>query len=308
MKQLSTHEQRTLHHYYKKNDLYRQWLPILSELNRNHGEADAQTLWHMANQLVVRLRGEQSFREHDISPIYNELLSDCSQFDATERTAKLAQRSAKTVMCVLLTMLMNAVEAGHEDECFSNEPMCMAILDILSGDNYFQSLMNLFFKRDVGYDGNKVVIAPKDPMQEEAMFENMDEVAKADVEQMVEKVVSRTNGLKAKLKDGWGAWCALWLEVCMDKEFILLLKKEEPRTTDWGINEKMVFNVVGMVRKLINMTDSVNVLNDAIGTKNRRSYISNITDFNGTDSVFDREKYDRMMHLIEKHFLSTGDK
>ena len=60
MRLLTKNEQQTLHHRYKQNDLYRQWSPILAMLQRKYDEADAQTLWHQAEQQIVRLRGELS--------------------------------------------------------------------------------------------------------------------------------------------------------------------------------------------------------------------------------------------------------
>lgn len=180
MKAFTPDEQRMLHHRFKQSDLYRQWSPILAMLQRDYKEADPQTLWYEAECQIVRLKGEQTFREQEICPIYNELLAGYSR------------RTASTVMCIVLTMLMNAVERGHEEESFDNEPMCMAIMDILSGDKYFQGLMNLFFKRNKGYDGQKITIAPSDPMLENSIIESMDNIAKEEIEQMVKKVVSRT--------------------------------------------------------------------------------------------------------------------
>lgn len=307
MKLLTSDEQRTLRHRYKQSDLYRQWSPILATLQRQGNEADAQTLWHVAEQQIVRLRGEQVFREQEIAPIYNELLEDCRIFNGTERTKEQATRTASTVMCIVLTMLMNAVEKGHENVAFDNEPMCMAIMDILSGDHYFQGLMGQFFKRDVGYDGRKVVITPSDPMQENTIFENMDEVAKEEIRQIVKNVVSRTQGLKSHFGDYWKVWEPLWQDICTDTQMVLLMKSEEPRTTDWGMNQKMVLNVVGMFRAQTKLTASIQTMNDAVCRTNMRSYISNHADYDGTNSVFTREQHDRIKQLIGKHVLTTKD-
>ena len=308
MKLLTLTEQHTLHHRYKLDDLYRQWSPILSMLQRKYNEADAQTLWYQAVRQIIRLRGEQSYRDQEIAPIYNELLTDGLSLDKTARSKEQAQRTATTVMCIVLTMLMNAVEKGHEDESFDNEPVCMAIMDILSGDVYFQSLMNLFFKRNIGYDGNKVIITPSDPMLETTLPESMDEVGKEEINQMVENVMSRTKGLQALFGDGWAKWKPLWCEILTDTEFMLLLKNQEPRGTEWDINQKMVCNVVGLIKAKTKMKASFQALNDAICTKNMRSYFSNIADFEGTDCVFSREQSDRLRQLIEKLFLSTESK
>ena len=210
-------------------------------------------------------------------------------------------------MCIVLTMLMNAVEKGHEEEAFDNEPMCMAIMDILSSDRFFQGLIGLFFKREVGYDGQKVVITPSDPMQEKTIFENMDDVAKEEILQIVKNVVSRTQGLKTLFGDYWKAWEPLWQDICADTQLVLMMKNEEPRTTEWGMNQKMVLNVVGMFRDQTKLTASIQALNDAVCKTNMRSYISNHADYGVTNSVFSREQHDRIKQLIEKHVLSTQD-
>lgn len=307
MKLLKPDEQHTLHHRYKNSDLYRQWSPILAMLQRKYNEADAQTLWHVAEQQIVRLRSEQTFREQEISPIYNELLEDCLKFDGTERTKPQARQTASTVMCIMLTMLMNAVEKDHEDEFFNNEPMCMAIMDILSGDKFFKGLMDLFFKRTIGYDGQKVVITPSDPMLEKTIYESMDEVAKEEILQIVKNVLNHTQGLKTLFGDYWNAWEPLWQDICADSQFVLLMKNEEPRKNDWGMNQKMVCNVVGMFKEHTKLTASNKILNDVFCRTNVRSYISNHADYGSANTVFNREQHDRIKQLIENHVLSIKD-
>lgn len=71
------------------------------------------------------------------------------------RTDEQAELSAVTVMCVLMSRLMNAVEEGHEDEDFENLPMCIAIANILRNHPHFQLLNERFFKRKLGNDGKK---------------------------------------------------------------------------------------------------------------------------------------------------------
>lgn len=308
MRLLSPTDRNTLHHRYVQSDLYRQWAPILSMLQRKFDEADPASLWYVVERQIVRLRGVQSFREQDIATIYSELLSDCQKFDESPRTKEQAQRTASTVMCIVLTMLMNAVEKGHEEERFDNEPMCMAVLDIFVSDTYFQSLMNLFFKRNTGYDGQKVVIAPGDPMLEKTLYESMDDVAKEEIGQMVKTVVSHTQGLATVFKSNWTHWEPLWKDILADTQMLLMIKNVEPQRNDWGFNQKMVCNVVGMFRDKIGLSDSIKALNDAICNKNVRSYISNHADYDGSDSVFSREQHDIIFQLIDKFALSTNSK
>jgi len=305
MKLLTLNEQRTLHHRYKQNDLYRQWSPILAMLQRKYDEADAQTLWHQAELQIIRLRGEKTFREQEIAPVYNELLADSQKFDEAPRSDEQAQRTAATVMCILLTELMNAVEKGHEEETFDNEPMCMAILDILLNDPFPQSLMKLFFERNEGYDGQKVVIKPGDPMLEKTLFESMDEVAQEEIQLMVDAIINHTLGLKAILKDDWTQWESLWQDILADTQMMLLIKEIEPNRNSWGFNQKMVCNVIGIYKDKTKLPVSIKALGDAISPINVRSYISNPADFEGSDSVFNREQYGWIKQLIEKRLLST---
>lgn len=307
MELLSKDEQHTLHHRYKQNDLYRQWSPILSMLQRKYDEADVETLWYVAEQQIIRLRGEQSFREQEIAPIYSDLLTDCQKFDGTSRTKEQARKTATTVMCVMLTMLMNAVEKGHEDESFNNEPMCLAIIDTLINDTFFQGLMTLFFKRNTGYDGQKVVITPSDPMLVNTLTESMDEVAREETKLMVNAVISHTKGLKALLKDYWNVWEPLWKDILADNQFMLKMKSEEPNGTSWGINQKMVFNVVGMFKARAKLTDAIAKFNDAMSSINRRTYISNHADYGTPNCVFSREQHNTIIQLIDKHLLATKD-
>lgn len=308
MKLLTKDEQRTLHHRYKLNDLYRQWSPILSMLQRKYDEVDMVTLWYVVEQQIVRLRGEQSFREQEIAPIYSDLLTDCLTIGGDTRTKEQSQQTAATVMCVVLTMLINAVEKGHEDESFDNEPMCLAILDIFINDAFFQGLINLFFKRNTGYDGQKVIITPCDPMIEKTLTESMDEVALEEIDRMVENVMTHTQGLKTLLKDYWNVWKPLWKDILTDDQFMLKMKNEEPNRTDWGMNQKMVYNVVGMFRDRAKLTDAVATFNNAMSSINRRSYISNHAYYGNSDCVFTQEQHNRIISLIDNRLLAKTNK
>jgi hypothetical protein len=295
MKILTPEEQHTLHHRYKQNDLYRQWMPILAMLQRNYGVADAQTLWHEAECVIVRLREEQTFREQEIAPIYNALLAETSHSTAT------------TVMCIIMTMLINAVDRGHEDEYFDNEPMCMAIADIFLNDTFFHALMKQFFSRSAGYDGKKVVITPSDPMLEETAYECMNEIAKEEIDSMVQKVVSHTKGLSFLFGTHWTAWEPLWRDICTDTQLMLMMKAVQPRGNDWGINLKMVCNVIGIFKDNTHTEVTIKNINDAVCPKNIRNYVSNYAARNSSDAVLNKEQRDRIKKMIEKYILSQKD-
>lgn len=290
MKILTPEEQRTLHHRYKNNDLYRQWSPILAQLQRNYNEKDAQTLWFAAEQVIAKLRKEDMYREQEISLLYNELISESSC------------QTASTIMCIVLTMLMNAVEKGHEEEYFDNEPMCMAIMDILENDTFSNKLMQFFFNRKVGYDGKAVVITPQNPMTDDSFIENMDEVAQREIEQTIKAIMDYTQGLQTFFNEYWNLWAPFWYKICEDTQMMLILKQKNPRTSTLNVNEKMVCNIIGLFNETVKANISVQQINSAISGKNLRSYISNHAYYGRSDSVFHRDQHDKIKNIIETMF------
>ena len=312
IKLLSEIEQKQIHHRYRNNDLFRQWSGILCQLEREAGEMDAVSLWFHAERCLQQLRNLQQYRDEEIPYIYNNLITHCRIFtkgtECVNRTECEAERSAVTVMCVMLTLLMNAVEKGHENEYFNNKAMCVAIDRLLQKNRFYAMIMDTFFSRKTGNDGKKVVITPSDPMLEKTISENMDEEAKEDIEQMVKNVVNRTQNLKSLFNEYWALWQALWHDICSDSEMMLMMKNKAPRTTDWDINQKMVCNVAGMFKDQIKLTASFKAINDMLTLTNIRSYISNHAEYGGTNTVFNREQHDRIKHLIEKHILSINNK
>lgn len=300
---LSVTEQRRLHHRYRNSDLFRQWSGILCRLEREVGEMDAITLWLLAEKYLQRLRDIQQYRDEDIPYIYNELMTLCADFQKDgkiiERSTEKAEHSAITVMCVMLTSLMNAVEKGHETEDFDNKPMCVAIVRLLQRNTYYTMLMNAFFSRKTGNDGKKVVIAPCDPMATASIQESMDETAKQEMEDMKRRVLEITNGLRVYFKQDWDVWTSVWNDICLDVELMQLLSSENPRKNAWGLNEKMICNVIGMFLDAFEYKHPIIKINDAMSpTKNRRDYISNHGKNGGSSAVFSDEQHAKVENII----------
>ena len=287
------------------------WKHVSSPFTRIYYVKEGEAQIHLPKQ-VVRLREEPSYREQEISPIFNELIEDCRTLTAKgskviQRSDAEAQRSAITVMCVILTMLMNAVEKGHEEERYDNEPMCMAIMDILAENVYFQQLMNVFFSRNTGYDGKKVIITCSDPMDNNDPMANMDEIAKEEIEQIVNHVSQLTSGLKTILKAGhWEHWISVWRDICDDSELITIIKKTgNPRGSDWAVNEKMVFNVLGIFIEVFGYKNFVSTACKAITEKNRRDYITNHAYKCGNSTELSTQEIHERVESIVKSKISS---
>ena len=300
---LSVTEQRKLHHRYRNSGLFRQWSGILCQLEREVGEMDAVNLWLLAEKCLQRLREIQKYRDEEIPYIYNELMALCTVFQKDDETIKRSQeeaeRSAVTVMCVILTSLINAVEKGHETEDFDNKAMCVAIDRLLQRNTYYAMLMNTFFSRKTGNDGKQVVITPCDPMVATSVLESMDEIAKQEMEDMKRRVLEITNGLRVYFKQDWDAWTSVWNDICLDAELLQLLSIINPRKNAWGLNEKMICNVIGIFLEAFEYKFPIIKINDAMSPpKNRRDYISNHGKNGGSSAVFSDEQHSKVENII----------
>ena len=302
---LSETEQRTLHHRYRNSDLFRQWSGILCQLERDAGEMDAVSLWYLVEQCLNRLRDIQQYRDEDIPYIYNDLLNHCSVFvkgnENISRSRKETERTAITVMCVMLTSLMNAVEKEHEYEDFDNKAMCVAIDRLLQNHPYYAMLMDAFFSRDIGNDGKKVVIKPADPMSDASILESMDEKAKQDMESMKNRVLELTQGLKVYFKNNWDTWVSIWNEICKNTDYMQLLFSVNPGKNAWGLNEKMICNVLGIFLEMNKDIElAISTANDLLTPKkNRRDYISNHGRNGGSSAAFSEEQHTRIENIIK---------
>ncbi len=283
---LSEEERKTMYHRYCKNDLFRQWTPILSQMERQYGSMDASSLWYHAERMLSTLRETTNFRDALIPELFNNLLSASNELTAV------------SIMTLAYTRIMNAVESGHETEPFSNRPMCMAIVNLLRDNQVFVAMTDAFFKHEKGNDGLKVVIEPSDPMLATLTIDDLDQEAQQEAERIRNIVESKTKGLKLYFGSHWEQWKSLWDAIVLDSELFALVCKVEPRGNNWNINKKMVCNVVGMFNSLKDINVSTCKLNGVISPKNVRAYISNPRD-EGSDSAFDKEQYERIKNMIK---------
>lgn len=304
-RQLNSEEQQQLHHRYRKNDLFRQWSPILCQLEWEQQELDVNTIWWESERLLQQLRQEQEARDEMIPFLFKNLIVEMKTIEQDGkatliRTDEQAELSAVTVMYVLMTRLINAVEEGHEDEDFKNLPMCVAIANILRNHPHFQLLKERFFKRKLGNDGKKIVITPSDPMQMVKLLEDMDETARMDVEQMQQTLMEKTAGLQPLFGKHWDSWQQLCKQVCLDLQLLEKLKVVNPGNNEWGMNQKLICNIIGLFRDEMDIHVSWNAVNAALSEKQLRSYLRNHSDYRGSDADLNAEQHRRIESMIPK--------
>lgn len=286
IKKLNDEERRNCHQLFRNNDLFRHWHPILSEIERNFTEMDAISVWYNADVVLRHLRSVTEFRDEELNFIHSEI------------SRNNTKEVVSTIMAVVLTRLINATEEEHEEEDMPNDLICNAILKNHLEDVFFDKMMNVFFKRNIGNDGKKVVITPSDPMTQNTLLDDMDDIAKKEINDYVNRVMEVTGGLKVYIKD-WNEWENLWKSICLDIELLALLKDISPRGSEWGFNQKMVCNVIGMYVGAKSSDISITSINNALGTKNLRIYISNHCAHKSDSSPLSKEQHDKILKMIK---------
>lgn len=286
IKKLTDEERKSYHSHFRKNDLFRHWIPILSDLEKDITHMDAISLWYNANEVLQQLRVETDFRDEQIVYIHSEMARNDNGPCLT------------SIMAIVTTCLMNATEEGHEEENIPNDAICIAIRRLYEKDRLFEALIAEFFRRKIGNDGKRVVITPSDPMTQNISLDDMDDVAKREVESYKGKVLDLTKGLKVYFTD-WDCWQELWTQICMDAELVNLLKRIDPRRNEWELNQKMICNVIGIYIEVFEMRTPINTIKNALSTKQLSSYISNHRGFDTSDTAINQEQYTKIKNLIK---------
>lgn len=286
IKKLNEEERRTCHGHYKNNDLFRQWMPILSEIE-GITNMDAISIWYNADAILRQLRSCTEFRDNELEFIHSEI------------ARKVSKEVVSATMAIVLSRLINAAQEGHEEDYIPNDAMSNAILKKHFDDTFFERLMHVFLNRKIGNDGKKVIITPSDPMTQNTSLDDMDDVSKEEMKTYVQRVMEFTHNLNIHFKEKWEGWYTLWMDICMDAELFNLLKEVNPHRNDWNLNQKMICNVLGLcVNKKI-LDTPINALNKALTTKQVSSYIRNPKDFGGSDSALFKEQCDKIEVMLE---------
>lgn len=126
-------------------------------------------------------------------------------------------------------------------------------------------------------------------------------VALVFVGSMKNRVLELTQGLKVYFKNNWDTWVSIWNEICKNTDYMQLLYSVNPGKNAWGLNEKMICNVLGIFLEMNKDIElAISTANDLLTPKkNRRDYISNHGRNGGSSAVFSEEQHTRIENIIK---------
>jgi len=288
---LKQEEQNTLRHRFLNDDLFRHWSLILCHFERSYKEVNPVSIWFETERLIQRFKDAGDYNDAEVPYVYTEL------------TEAHGQVVAITLMTVLFTRLANAAESAEKSDENRHKPLCIAILREVSNEPLFEQLIKAFESQKLDNKGQKVFIKSTDPMNTKDIQEAMDQIAQKENEYILNQITDLTSGLNSVLnKEHWQKWQLIWKDICNDAELITIVKRtNSPRGSKWGLNEKMIFNVLGIFLEVFSYNNFGSTANNAITKINRREYIYNHAYKNGSSTELSTKELHEKVESIVKN-------
>ncbi len=305
IKELTPEEQHYLGLQYWKIDLFRHWSTVINQFTWTEPELDLVSIWATTDGIIESLRSVDVGRDQLIPVLLQETLrglwlAEQQKEEGERRELAQVESTAVTIFTVLLTRLLNAVEKGHEDEAFDNEPVCTAIACMIGNHPRFVQLHKRLFKRKVGFDGKKIEIEPSDPLKKKEPVKKEGGRKSAKEEKPEARLLKLTSGLQPLFGEQWNGWEDLCRRLCLDDEIRRKLHEVKPRNNEWNMNQKMLCNVIGIYKDCKKIQVSMRTINSVLSTKQLRHYIGNHANYKASDTDLDKVLHRRIEKMVKE--------
>lgn len=270
---LTKAQEQELHYVYRKEPLFRALSALLNHqrIKKNICISDT-AVWHLTMQIYDELNRYDSYQSLEISRIHCELRE---RFEAQyPNDEPLAHRTTTTVLFVLLLQLAKA-DPSDTDPTIRALQRAVAVELTQTERETYRYTLELRRQLDQCRTDNllqPVTVEPKCYLAQRPTDE---------AQRMAERILRLTEPLRDTLRIDWATYETLWQRICADRELLQLLTKISPHNNPWGLNMKLVLNVVGML-KATPLTAESNIINtptralaDSLGVSNKRRHIDN---------------------------------
>ena len=258
---------------YREEPLFRALSGMLSHQRLKKSiRISATAVWHLTMQIYDELNRYDSYQSLEISRIHCELREQFETLYPDDEP--LARRTATTVLFVLLLQLAKA-DPTDTDPTIRTLQRAVAIELTQTEREIYRYTLEL--RRQLDQCRTDNLLQPGTVEPKCYLAQRPTDVA----QRMAECVLRLTEPLRDTLRIDWATYETLWQRICADRELLQKLTEISPRNNPWGLNMKLVLNVVGMLKatpltaksNLINI--STRALADSLGVPNKRSYIDN---------------------------------
>lgn len=281
---------------YRGDDLFRTWTWLLCLLEQQLNGLNAVEIWSETEMICQKLSEIKEHRDNEVEFLYGDLVK-----------RHQSESTAIIILTVLFTQMCDAAPDEEDDaaERNPNRAVCTVLARLLMNPAnrlFFEKLIAEYKRRRYDNEGNKIILPITDYLNVKSPLELMDEEAKAKVEKWVEEIENRTLRIRYFLNIDWDVYKNIWRNICTEQEISLLLTREQPRNNKWGVNLKLVANVLGILRAIpydgkFVLEGSIQAISDAVGL-NVRAYIANHADFGTSNTTLTKEMHAKIKQII----------
>lgn len=282
---------------YREEPLFRALSGMLSHQRLKKSiRISATAVWHLTMQIYDELNRYDSYQSLEISRIHCELREQFETLYPDDEP--LARRTATTVLFVLLLQLAKA-DPTDTDPTIRALQRAVAIELTQTEREIYRYTLELRRQLDqcrTNDSGQPVTVEPKCYLAQRPTDE---------AQRMAERILRLTEPLRKSLRISWATYEKLWQRICADRELLKKLTEVSPHNNPWGLNMKLVLNVVGMLKATPcsakhNIIDaSTRALANSLGVPNKRRHIDNPQpDGRGSQSALTPPLYARVKALI----------
>lgn len=270
---LTIAQEKELHDVYREEPLFRALSGMLSHQRLKKSiRISATAVWHLTMRIYDELNRYDSFQSLEISRIHCELREWFETLYPDDEP--LARRTATTVLFVLLVQLTKA-DPTDTDPTIRALQRAVAVELTQTEREIYRYTLELRRQLDqcrTNDSGQPVTVEPKSYLTQRPTDE---------ARRMAERILRLTEPLRESLCIDWATYETLWQCICADRELLQKLTVVSPRGNPWGLNMKLVLNVVGML-KATPLTAKSNIIDDttralanSLGVSNKRRHIDN---------------------------------
>lgn len=301
-----------LRHLYCEDKLFQTFSPVLCQLQEKRGELDPVILWHEVEALRERLK-RANHPDTEVFYLISYLRKHLAQQmlknnEVVERSNEHIIESMLIILLLLMFQLADATPAADRLDENPNNLVCRALASVLTNPDlawYVEPMRKNLTLKKKDLLGQPIVLPVVNYMKAQVALDAMDEMAKNKYERIINQIDTLSKGLYRLLNISKDSYLQIWKNICISTDLLELMGKKEPRTYKNDFNFKMFCNVLGIFQntslpsgKSI-LDTNVQDVNNAIGDKNYRNYITYYNLFDGS-CAYNKDQFKQIQRIINE--------
>lgn len=298
-------------HHYINDDLFKAISPILSQLQLQTNELHPVILWHEVDLLRAKLVQSQD-ATYEINFTTQSLLVRMSHYidlDGNTLVKRTDEQVLRSTLCILLLLFLQLADGTPSEEYIKDNPnlaLTKAVAQIITNpiyDWYIKPMTKNLLSRKTDYLGNKIVLPVIDYMTIQAGIDAMDDLSKNSIQHIVDYTMEISQGLIQYLSISKEQYKSIWLNLCSDPLIMPRFREKNPNRYPEKYNFKLFCNILGILQhtdyngKTI-LDSNIKKINDALGNKNYRPYLTYYSTFNVSECAISKEEFARIKSII----------